>query len=65
MENYYYTIFRKDYPHDIDLSEEEECFIFDTEKQAIECIKSIFNDKEYYVGKTKGKFDNSYLWILE
>ena len=28
-------------------------------------VKKGENDKEYYVGKTKGKFDNSYLWILE
>ena len=65
MENCYYTIFEKSYPHDIDLSEEENCFIFDTEEQAKKCLNDIFNDKDYYIGKTKGKFDNSYLWILE
>ena len=49
MENCYYTIFEKSYPHDIDLSEEENCFIFDTEEQAKKCLNDIFNDKDYYI----------------
>ena len=73
-DKYYYTIFMKTIglPHDdIDLSDEEECFAFDTEKEANECLKLIFNNGEiiddeqygrvrYYVGRVKEKRCNIY-----
>lgn len=73
-EKYYYTIFRKaiGFPHDpIDLSDEEECFAFDTEQEANECLKLIFDNGEiiddeqygrvrYYVGRVKEKRCNIY-----
>ena len=77
MENkYYYTIMMKTYglPDylDNDLSEEEEdCFIFDTEREANECLKSIFNNGNwiddiqygkvrYYVERVTEKTCNIY-----
>ena len=49
MENkYYYTIMIKTYglPDylDEDLSKEEDCFIFDTERKANKCLELIFNN---------------------
>ena len=49
MENkYYYTIMMKTYGlpdyFNKDLSDEEDCFIFDTEREANECLKLIFNN---------------------
>ena len=76
MENkYYYTIMMKTYGlpdyFNKDLSDEEDCFIFDTEREANECLKSIFNNGEiiddeqygrvrYYVGRVKEKRYNIY-----
>ena len=76
MENkYYYTIMMKTYgiPDylDNDLSEEEDCFIFDTEREANECLKSIFNNGNwiddvqyckvrYYVKRVSEKSCNIY-----
>lgn len=73
-DKYYYTIFMKriGFPHyDIDLSDEEECFAFNTEQEANECLKLIFNNGEiiddekygrvrYYVGRVKEKRCNIY-----
>ena len=77
-DTYYYTIFMKriGFPHnDIDLSEEEDCFIFDTEQEANVCLKLIFNNGEviddeqygrvrYYVQRVKEKRCNIYDDIL-
>lgn len=45
---YYYTIIMKTYGlpdyFNKDLSEEEDCFMFDTEREANECLKLIFNN---------------------
>ena len=45
---YYYTIMMKTYGlpdyFNKDLSEEEDCFIFDTERESNECLKLIFNN---------------------
>ena len=73
-DKYYYTIFMKriGFPYyDIDLSDEEECFAFDTEQEANECLKLIFDNGEiindekygrvrYYVGRVKEKRCNIY-----
>lgn len=73
-DKYYYTIFMKriGFPHyDIDLSEDEDCFVFDTEQEANVCLKLIFNNGEitydeqygrvrYYVGRVKEKRCNIY-----
>ena len=52
MENkYYYTIMMKTYGlpdyFNKDLSEEEDCFIFYTEREANECLKLIFNNGDW------------------
>ena len=76
MENkYYYTIMMKKYGlpdyFNKDLSEEDDCFIFDTEREANECLKLIFNNGNwiddiqygkvrYYVGRVKEKRCNIY-----
>ena len=56
---YYYTIVRKYYglPDylNTDLSEVEECFIFDTEAEAEHCINLIFNNGEWMQDERHGK----------
>ena len=56
---YYYTIMMKTYglPDYLnkDLSEEEDCFIFDTEREANECLKSIFNNGDWIYDIQYGK----------
>ena len=73
-DKYYYTIFRQSigFPHDpIDLSDEEECFAFDTEQEANECLKLIFDNGNwiddiqygkvrYYVERVTEKLCNIY-----
>ena len=73
-DKYYYTIFMKriGFPYyDIDLSENEDCFVFDTEQEANVCLKLIFDNGEiiddekygrvrYYVGRVKEKRCNIY-----
>ena len=50
---YYYTIMMKTYGlpdyFNKDLSEEDDCFIFDTEREANECLKSIFNNEQKFL----------------
>ena len=57
--NFYYTIIRKYYglPDylNVDISEEEECFCFDTETEAEKCIKLIFNNGEWMQDEKHGK----------
>ena len=76
MENkYYYTIMMKTYGlpdyFNKDLSDEEDCFIFDTEREANECLKLIFNNGNwiddiqygkvrYYVERVTEKSCNIY-----
>ena len=76
MENkYYYTIMMKTYGipdyFNKDLSEEEDCFIFYTEREANECLKLIFNNGNwiddiqygkvrYYVERVPEKLCNIY-----
>ena len=72
---YYYTIMMKTYGlpdyFNKDLSEEEDCFIFDTEREANECLKLIFNNGNwiddikygkvrYYVERVTEKSCNIY-----
>lgn len=72
---YYYTIMMKTYglPDylDEDLSKEEDCFIFYTEREANECLKLIFNNGNwiddiqygkvrYYVERVTEKSCNVY-----
>ena len=76
MENkYYYTIMMKTYGlpdyFNKDLSVEEDCFIVDTEREANECLKLIFNNGNwiddiqygkvrYYVKRVSEKSCNIY-----
>lgn len=72
---YYYTIMMKTYGlpdyFNKDLSEEDDCFIFDTEREANECLKLIFNNGNwiddiqygkvrYYVERVTEKLCNIY-----
>ena len=57
--DFYYTIIRKyyglpDYLNS-DLSEEEECFIFETEKEACRCIDLIFEHGYWMHDERYGK----------
>lgn len=55
----YYVIMRKRYglPEYLvtDLSEEEDCFEFDTEYEANQCLKQIFNNGEWMRDERYGK----------
>ena len=51
MKKEYYTIIRKYYGFpdcfDIDLSEKEDCFTFETEDEAKKCLRDIFANGEW------------------
>lgn len=57
MKKYYYTIIRKYYGinYSVDISEEEDCFIFNTETEAKQCLKSIFNNGDWMEDERYGK----------
>ena len=59
MSKEYYTIVRKYYglPDYLstDLSEEEDCFIFDTEYEANKCLRDIFANGEWMEDEKYGK----------
>ena len=59
MKKKYYTIIMKIYGlpayFNKDLSEDEDCFIFDTEKEANECLKLIFNNANWIYDEQYGK----------
>ena len=59
LKNKYYTIMMKthglpDY-FNKDISEDEDCFIFDTEKEANDCLKLIFNNGKWIDDEQYGK----------
>lgn len=55
----YYVIMREHYGFpeylDTDLSDEEDCFDFDTEYEANQCLKQIFNNGEWMKDERYGK----------
>ena len=58
MNDYYYTIIRKyeglpDYLN-TDLSEEDDCFCFDTEYEANKCLSLIFNNGNWMLDEKYG-----------
>lgn len=59
MKEYYYTIIRKTYglPDylNVDLSEEEDCFCFNTEYEANKCLEVLFNNGEWMHDERYGK----------
>ena len=59
MKEYYYTIIRKTYglPDylNTDLSEDEDCFSFDTEYEANKCLELLFDNGEWIHDERYGK----------
>nr|DAQ99796.1 MAG TPA: hypothetical protein [Caudoviricetes sp.] len=59
MSKEYYIIIRKYYGfpnyYDTDLSKKEDCFSFDTEHEAKQCLQDIFNNGKWMEDKKHGK----------
>lgn len=59
MSKEYYIIMRKYYGfpdyYDTDLSKKEDCFSFDTEYEAEQCLRDIFNNGEWMEDEKHGK----------
>ena len=59
MKKEYYTIIRKYYGFpdcfDIDLSDKEDCFTFETEDEAKKCLRDIFVNGEWMEDQRYGK----------
>lgn len=59
MKREYYTIIRKYYGFpdyfDVDLSEKEDCFTFETENEVKKCLRDMFANSEWMKDQKYGK----------
>lgn len=57
--NEHYTIIRKTYGlsdnYNVDLGKENDCFLFDTEKQAYKCLELMFENGSWFNDEQYGK----------